>query len=112
MVEKISEKYLTLPEVKAILERYQKDNSTMQTNTLEYARKLSKINAEKVQDILNELMAVVELREETLVQLINIFPESIEEIKSITMYEDKLLKKDVLEKILNILNKYREIDRQ
>ena len=112
MVEKISEKYLTLPEVKAILEKYQKDNSTMQTNTLEYARKLSKINAEKVQDILNELMAVVELREETLVQLINIFPESIEEIKSITMYEDKLLKKDVLEKILNILNKYREIDRQ
>lgn len=110
MVEKISERILTLPEVKAILEKYQKDNSTMQINTLEYARKLSKIDSKKVRSILNELQAIVKLREETLIQLINIFPESVEEIKTIIMYEDKLVNESTLKKILGVLDKYRKIE--
>jgi DNA-directed RNA polymerase subunit F len=100
---------ITIPEVKAILESLGEENlDQFQRRTLDYATKMSYVNPETARKLLEELRAEGTLEEEEAVQIVNIMPKSIEELRVFLAGGRKIVETSKLEKILSILDKYRE----
>jgi DNA-directed RNA polymerase subunit F len=100
---------ITIPEVKAILESLGEENlDQFQRRTLDYATKMSYVNPETARKLLEELRAEGTLEEEEAVQIVNIMPKTIEELRVFLAGGRKIVETSKLEKILSILDKYRE----
>ncbi|MEM0011335.1 MAG: RNA polymerase Rpb4 family protein [Candidatus Bathyarchaeia archaeon] len=101
-------KPVTLPEVKAILESLGEENmDQFQRRTLDYATKMSYLSPENAKKLFEDLKAEGILEDEEIVQVVNIMPKSIEELRAILSGGRKIIETQVLEKILSILDKYR-----
>lgn len=103
-----SEKIISIPELKKILEDIQakRELSSIERVTLEYATRHSKIDYEKGENLKKELLDYG-LPEEVVVQIVNIMPKSIEEIRSILAPLSKVFTTDEIKKIKEIIEKYR-----
>lgn len=101
-------KPLTIPEVKAILETLGEENiDQFQRRTLDYAAKISYLDLENARKLFEELKAEGILEEEEIVQVINIMPKTIEELRAILAGGRKVIETSTLEKILSVLDKNR-----
>jgi len=101
-------KPITIPEAKAILESLGEENlDQFQRRSLDYAAKMSHLDSESARKLLEELKAEGTLNEEEAVQVINIMPKSIEELRVFLAGGRKIVETSRLEKILDILDKYR-----
>ncbi|MBS7605319.1 MAG: RNA polymerase Rpb4 family protein [Nitrososphaerota archaeon] len=101
-------KPVTIPEVKAILESLGEENmDQFQRRTLDYATKMSYLSPENAKKLFEDLKAEGILEDEEIVQVVNIMPKSIEELRAILSGGRKIIETQVLEKILSILDKYR-----
>lgn len=99
---------ITIPEVKAILESLGEENlDQFQRRSLDYAAKMSHLDSESAKKLLEELKAEGTLNEEEAVQVINVMPKSIEELRIFLAGGRKIVETSRLEKILDILDKYR-----
>ncbi|MEM1607400.1 MAG: RNA polymerase Rpb4 family protein [Candidatus Bathyarchaeia archaeon] len=100
---------ITIPEAKSILESLGEENlDQFQRRSLDYASKMSYLKSDTARRLLEELKTEGILDEEESVQLVNIMPRSIEEIRAILGGGRKIIETTKLEKILKILDKYRE----
>jgi len=101
-------KPLTIPEVKAILETLGEENiDQFQRRTLDYTAKISYLDPEGARKLFEELRAEGILEEEEIVQVINIMPKTVEELRAILAGRRKVIETSTLEKILSVLDKYR-----
>jgi len=105
----ISEKVISIPELKKLLEdeERRRELSSIEVVTLDYARKFSKLSPEAAEKLLNELIEQADLPPEVAVQLVNIMPKTIDEIRTILAFMKKTYLEEDLRKILVILDKYR-----
>ena len=104
MSEKPSKKVLTIPEANQILQKLNVEKADqIQKRTLDYTTKFSKTAPEAVKKMRKEL-AECGLTEEEAVEVVNILPKSIEELRTFTSGWRKLLPTETLEKILKILH--------
>ena len=71
--------------------------------TFDYVSKVSSLNAESAKKIKNELVKECKLTEEEAVELINICPKTMSELRSFTFGWKKLILTETLEKILKII---------
>ncbi len=100
---------ITIPEVKEILESLGRENlDQFQRRSLDYATKMSHLDPESARKLLEELKADGTLEEEEAVQIVNVMPKSIEELRIFLAGGRKIVETSKLEKILNLLNKYRK----
>lgn len=102
---------LSLPEVKEILEQKQEKLDAMQLRVLEYARKYSKLSPDKAKQLIEELMSKFELTREEAVQIVDICPVNVEELRSILSGYKRLVSfilfsEDKLQAIINLVEKY------
>ncbi|MCX8199327.1 MAG: hypothetical protein N3E36_04770 [Sulfolobales archaeon] len=111
-VEVIEEVHVPNPIVKSIVEKYLKElqatglpASVLVHETLEYLRKFSKMSSEEAEELLNELSSF-NLRNESKVMIINICPQTIEELRALLILEDKVFDASELESILSIISKH------
>ena len=105
MAEKQVKKLLTTPEANQILEKIDVEKADqIQKRTLDYTTKFSKVTAESAKKLRKELETDCGLSEEESVELVNIMPKSIEELRTFTSGWRKLLSTETLEKILKILH--------
>lgn len=107
MPKTVSEKNLTIAELKDILEKQeaQRELSTLENVTLDYARKLDKIgDPEKARRLVDELMKKHGLPEEYAVQLVNILPRVPGEVRMILSPLNRIFSDDEIQDILNILS--------
>jgi len=105
MAEKPAKKLLTTPEANQILEKIDVEKADqIQKRTLDYTTKFSKATAESAKKLRKELETQCGLSEEEAVELVNIMPKSIEELRTFTSGWRKLLSTETLEKILKILH--------
>jgi DNA-directed RNA polymerase subunit F len=105
----IKEEILTLPEVKQLLEERAKEElSYMQRITLDYVSKFSKLSAEAARQMVNELIEEFNLKPETAVQIANILPDTIHELRVLLTTEPKTFTSDELKKMMEILKKYQK----
>jgi DNA-directed RNA polymerase subunit F len=105
MSEKAEKKLLTISEANQILQKIDLEKADqIQKRTLDYTTKFSKSQSDSAKKIRKELEAEAGLSEEESVELVNIMPKSVEELRTFTSGWRKLLSTETLEKILKILH--------
>jgi DNA-directed RNA polymerase subunit F len=104
MTEIIKKEIVTLPQVKEILDSVKLDDmDQIQRWTADYVKKFSKVESQRAQTMIRQLIEQCDLTEEEAVEIVNIMPTSLEELRAFTFGWKKLLLTDTLGKILNIL---------
>ena len=105
MEEVVKKKMISLPEVKEILSKGDMESmDQIQRWTYDYVSKFSKIDAKAAKKMKQELMKQCDLTEEEAVEIVNILPRSLPELRSFTFGWKKLILSETLEKILKIID--------
>jgi DNA-directed RNA polymerase subunit F len=95
---------ISLAEVKEILEKEDAEKmDQIQRWTYDYVTKFAKVEAKAAKKIKQELKKECGLTEEEAVEIVNIMPSSLAELRAFTFGWKKLILAETLEKILNIL---------
>jgi len=104
MSEKTGKKVLSIPEANQILQKIDVEKADqIQKRTLDYTAKFSKATTDSAKKLRKQLESDCGLGEEEAVELVNIMPKSVEELRTFTSGWRKLLPTETLEKILQIL---------
>ena len=104
MSEKTGKKLLTIPEANQVLSKIDMEKADqIQKRTLDFTTKFAKVQADSARKLRKELETECGLSEEEAVELVNIMPKSVEELRTFTSGWRKLLSTETLEKILKIL---------
>ncbi|MDP3781085.1 MAG: RNA polymerase Rpb4 [Nitrosopumilaceae archaeon] len=95
---------VSISEVKEILEKEDPEKmDQIQRWTYDYLSKFSKIDAKTAKKMKQELIKECELTEEEAVEIINIMPTTLAELRSFTFGWKKLILAETLEKMLKII---------
>lgn len=104
------EKSVPLAKVLEILKEQKKRGELEygQRLTYDYAEKFVKLDVKKVEELMNELLKTGKIREHQAVALVDLMPETKDDIKLIFSKERTSLEEDDIKKILELINKYRK----
>ena len=104
-MEEVKQKQaVSISEVKEILEKEDPEKmDQIQRWTYDYLSKFSKIDAKTAKKMKQELVKECELTEEEAVEIINIMPTTLAELRSFTFGWKKLILAETLEKMLKII---------
>lgn len=104
-MEEIKKKQsISLSEVKEILGKVDVEQmDQIQRWTFDYVSKFSKIDSKDAKEMKKQLMKDCELTEEESVEIVNIRPTSLAELRSFTFGWKKLILAETLEKMLKII---------
>lgn len=105
MTEKPTKKVLSIPEASQILQKIDVEKADqIQKRTMDYTAKFSRTTPEASKKMRKQLEGDCGLTEEEAVEVVNIMPKSMEELRTFTSGWRKLLPTETLEKILKILH--------
>jgi len=105
-----TEKKLTLPQVKQMLESLGEENlDQFQRRTFDYVSKFSRVDPEATEKLVEKLVAEFGLEEEEAVQIVNCMPKSIEELRVFLAGGRKIIETSKLEAVVNLLNEHRKV---
>jgi DNA-directed RNA polymerase subunit F len=107
MQEIKSKQAVSISEVKEILEK--QDLETMdqiQRWTYDYVTKFTKLDAKSAKKMKQELVKDCGITEEEAVEIVNIRPTTLAELRSFTFGWKKLILAETLEKMLKIIKEY------
>lgn len=109
MTDIIKKEIITLPEVKKILEQVKPDDmDQIQRWTYDYVVKFSKTSSDAAQQMVKQLIDHCELKQEEAVEVVNVLPSSLEELRAFTFGWKKLILTETLQKMLNTLQAQNE----
>jgi DNA-directed RNA polymerase subunit F len=104
MEEVVKKRMISLPEVKEILSKDVESMDQIQRWTHDYVSKFSKIEPKAAKKMKQDLISQCGLTEEEAVEIVNILPKSLPELRSFTFGWKKLILSETLEKILKIID--------
>ncbi len=105
MEEVVKKLIVSLPEVKEILSKRDVESmDQIQRWTYDYVAKFAKIEPKAAKKMKHDLTSQCGLTEEEAVEIINILPKSLPELRSFTFGWKKLILSETLEKILKIID--------
>jgi DNA-directed RNA polymerase subunit F len=105
-----TEKKLTLPEVKKILDSIGEEKlDQFQRRTFDYVSKFSKVDAEAAEQLVEKLVKEFGLDEEEAVSVVNCMPKSVDELRVFLAGGRKIIETSKLEAIVNLLNEHRKL---
>jgi len=105
MEEVVKKQMITLPEVKEILSKRDIESmDQIQRWTYDYVSKFAKIEPDAAKKMKQDLISQCDLTEEEAVEIVNVLPKSLPELRSFTFGWKKLILSETLEKILKIIN--------
>jgi DNA-directed RNA polymerase subunit F len=106
----VTEKNLTLPQVKKIMESVGEENlDQLQRRTFDYVSKFAKVEAEAAEKLVQKLMADFDLEEVEAIEIVNCMPKSIEELRVFLAGGRKIIETAKLEAIVNLLDEHRKL---
>jgi DNA-directed RNA polymerase subunit F len=106
----LSEKRLTLPQVKKVLDEIGEENlDQFQRRTLDYVNKFSKVDAKTAEKLLEKLVKEFDLDEAEAVQVVNCMPETVDELRVFLAGGRKIIETAKLEAIVSLLNDNRAV---
>jgi DNA-directed RNA polymerase subunit F len=104
LTEVIKREIITLSEVKKILESVSLDEmDQIQRWTYDYSKKFAKTDYDNAKVMIDNLVNEGDLSMEEAVELVNVMPKSLEELRAFTFGWKKLIVTEKLEKIKSIL---------
>jgi len=105
MEEVVKKRMISLPEVREILSEGNPESlDQIQRWTFDYVSKFAKIEPKAAKKMKQDLINQCGLTEEEAVEIINIQPKSLPELRSFTFGWKKLILSETLEKILKIID--------
>jgi len=105
MEEIVKKQMITLPEVREILSKQDVESmDQIQRWTYDYVSKFAKIEPKVAKKMKQELISQCGLTEEEAVEIVNVLPKSLPELRSFTFGWKKLILSETLEKILKIIH--------
>ena len=105
MEEIVKKRMISLPEVKEILSKQNIESmDQIQRWTFDYVSKFAKIEPKVAKKMKQDLISQCGLTEEEAVEIVNINPKSLPEMRSFTFGWKKLILSETLEKILKIID--------
>lgn len=107
-MEEIKKKQgISVSQVKEILGKVDPDQmDQIQRWTYDYVSKFSKVEPKDAKKMKQELVKECDLTEEEAVEIINIMPTTLAELRSFTFGWKKLILAETLEKMLKIIKEY------
>lgn len=101
---------LSLAEAKELIEQRKKEGelSYEQNLTLEYTKKFSKLSADDARALMNELSQLPNITRRHAVEVADIFPKNLDELRLIFSKEHFTLTDEELQAMLALLDKYRK----
>ena len=98
---------ISIPEVKEILEKEDPENmDQIQRWTYDYVTKFSKMDAKDAKKMKQELVKECSITEEEAVEIVNIRPSTLAELRSFTFGWKKLILAETLEKMLKLIKEH------
>jgi DNA-directed RNA polymerase subunit F len=112
--EKLSEEYLTVPEVKELLRDVEAERAADEERELRYelaraiehANQFSVLEAEESRELVAELEELEKVDEKTAYKIANLLPQDRNELRAVFAKERYALDGDELDEILNVVAKY------
>jgi DNA-directed RNA polymerase subunit F len=106
----IDSKPIGMPEAKKIMSSYEKSEelSYEQKLALEHLNKFTKVSYDNAKKFLEEISNVLRMSPETMVKILDILPQTPDELRMIFSREKFSLKEEEIQKILEITKKYTE----
>jgi DNA-directed RNA polymerase subunit F len=104
----VKEKPVTLAEVLETLEKAKKRGELeyWQRLTYDYAQKFSKLEPSEAKELVGELLKLEKIKEHQAVAIVDLMPQTKEDIELIFAKERTRLEEDDIRKILEIVKKY------
>ncbi len=109
MIVKIIEiKPVPMAVAKELMMKKEKEEeiSYEQKLSIEHLKKFTKLSKDKALKLAEEISNVVKLSDEVLVQIVDILPQSIDELRLILASEKFSLREEEMNKILEVIRKY------
>lgn len=104
MTETLKKELITTAQVKDILESVKPDDmDQIQRWTFDYTTKFGKVTGKQAQKMVKKLVEQCDLTPEESVEVVNVMPISLEELRAFTFGWKKLILTETLEKMLAIL---------
>ncbi len=104
----LTEKKLTLPQVKKILDSVGSENlDQFQRRTLDYVSKFSKEDSDAAEKLIEKLTKEYEIEENEAVQIVNCMPETVDELRIFLAGGRKIIESSKLASIVALLNESR-----
>ncbi len=98
---------VSISEVKEILEKEDPENmDQIQRWTYDYVTKFAKMDAKDAKKMKQELVKECNITEEEAVEIVNIRPTTLAELRSFTFGWKKLILAETLEKMLKIIKEH------
>lgn len=98
---------ISISEVKEILGKEDPENmDQIQRWTFDYVTKFAKLDPKDAKKLKQELVKECDITEEEAVEIINIRPTTLAELRSFTFGWKKLILAETLEKMLKLLKEY------
>lgn len=104
----IERKEVPISRVKDFLEKLKAhvELAPIQRVTLDYASKLVRLPSEAAERLIGELIEKFNLSRLTAIQITNILPRHIEELRPLLIIEGRVFLTSELERILDVIDKY------
>ena len=98
---------VSISEVKEILEKEDPENmDQIQRWTYDYVTKFAKMDAKDAKKMKQELVKECDITEEEAVEIVNIRPSTLAELRSFTFGWKKLILAETLEKMLKLIKEH------
>jgi DNA-directed RNA polymerase subunit F len=112
--EKVDEEYVTISEAKAILADIERDRSLDEDRDLpyelaraiEHANRFAVLDPDESREFVEELMEHEKIEEKTAFKIVDLLPQSRDELRAVFAQERYSLDGDELDEILNTVAKY------
>jgi len=106
----VTEKKLTLPEVKKLLDSMGEENlDQLQRRTLDYVSKFAKTEDEAAVKLVSRLVTEFRLEETEAVQVVNSMPKTIDELRIFLAGGRKIIDASMLKTIVSLLDEHRKL---
>lgn len=108
--EVTDEKPVPLAKVLEILEKQKKRGELeyKQRLTYDYSQKFAELNIKDAEELIGELLKLEKIREHQAVALVDLMPETKEDVELIFAKERTRLEEEDIKKVLELINKYRK----
>ncbi len=107
----ISAEDITIPEALKLLEealsKYETPEDVIH-DALAYLRRFSKLDPESARNLVTELVTRFGIARTTAIQIVNIMPKHVEELRTILGLEKREFSEKELQEMLSIIDKYRK----
>jgi len=108
--DSVTEKKLTLPQVKKIMEDIGEENlDQLQRRTFDYVSKFAKADPKTSEKLVQKLMTDFGVDEVEAIELVNCMPKSVEELRVFLAGGRKIIETSKLEAIVNLLGENRKL---